>query len=236
MTDEETDDEAAAIERVAENLIDREVLACQSSLVDSLLGAETGEEWTYESVRNLYPDVEEADFDRCYELVLDYGGDPPDPDPFDLNAEQLRDLVPDDVEFPAHDDEEARRVFIRMLNTGAVDGLEDWRDAARETGPREVYEWWLVTGYLAQELEDIGEPVLDNGFGRWWGRTCTGQSLLLDGTFQRIARRIRRGYHEADRPSLSMKKGVDFRAHLLHHGAYRPSKIPSQRPTTPANA
>ena len=196
MTTEEKDDEATAIERVAENLVERDVLACQSALVDSLLSNERGEDWTLDNVRNLYPDVDDADFDRCYELVLDYGGDPPDPDPFELTAEELRDRMPDDVELQADDEDELRRRFIQMLNTGAVEGLEDWRDAARDTDPREVFEWWLVTGYLAQELEDIGEVVLDNGYGRWWGRTCTGQSLLLDGTFQRIAKRLRRYLYE----------------------------------------
>lgn len=53
--------------------------------------------------------------------------------------------------------------------------------------PRDIYEWWLVDHWLCSKLRDIGQPVLDNGYGCWWGRTCTGQSMLMDGTLQAIA-------------------------------------------------
>ncbi len=50
-----------------------------------------------------------------------------------------------------------------------------------------VYEWWLVTRSLAEELTQIDEVVIENSFGRWWGRKATGQEIFLDGLFQRIA-------------------------------------------------
>lgn len=60
--------------------------------------------------------------------------------------------------------------------------IEDHREA------KEVFEWWAVTSTLATELKAIGEPVLYNDYGYWWGRTCTGQSIILDGTMQTIAK------------------------------------------------
>lgn len=47
-----------------------------------------------------------------------------------------------------------------------------------QTEPQEVYEWWMCSDWLIGKLKDQGEPVLvDEGI---WGRTCTGQSILLD--------------------------------------------------------
>jgi len=53
-------------------------------------------------------------------------------------------------------------------------------------GYQEVFEWWRVTDYLCGKLRNAGEPVIDNEYGCWWGRTCTGQAIILDGTIQRI--------------------------------------------------
>ena len=53
--------------------------------------------------------------------------------------------------------------------------------------PQEIYEWWAVTEWLADKLIEFGQPVLKNDYGQWWGRTCTGQAIILDGTLQKIA-------------------------------------------------
>jgi hypothetical protein len=50
----------------------------------------------------------------------------------------------------------------------------------------ETYEWWVVTRYVSQRLAEFGEPILDNDFGTWWGRTCTGQSICLDHVIGRL--------------------------------------------------
>lgn len=54
----------------------------------------------------------------------------------------------------------------------------------------EIFEWYRVTDWLAEELINIEEPVLDNDYGTWWGRTCCGQSIEMDGTIQKVARRV----------------------------------------------
>jgi len=55
---------------------------------------------------------------------------------------------------------------------------------------QEVYEWYLVSEWLAKKLDSHGEPVLYGEYNYYWGRTCTGQSIILDGTFQKIAQSI----------------------------------------------
>jgi len=46
--------------------------------------------------------------------------------------------------------------------------------------PQEIFEWWLVSKWFAGKLIEQGEPVLDNGFGFWWGRCTTGQAIDMD--------------------------------------------------------
>jgi len=115
-----TTEKSNRIQATAERLLDGEVLACQSSLVDTRLADGRLDGWQWDEVENPWAEAE-------------------------------------------------------------GDG---------QPAPQEVFEWWLVTRWLAEELRAIGEPVLDNGFGYWWGRSCTGQAILLDGTLQVIAERL----------------------------------------------
>ncbi len=45
---------------------------------------------------------------------------------------------------------------------------------------QEIFEWWTVDKYTATKLESEGEPILDNDYGIWWGRTTTGQAIKMD--------------------------------------------------------
>lgn len=55
---------------------------------------------------------------------------------------------------------------------------------------REILQWFLVTEWLADKLRAIKEPVLLNEYGTWWGRTCCGQAIILDGTIQEVVLRF----------------------------------------------
>ncbi len=57
-----------------------------------------------------------------------------------------------------------------------------------ESEPQEVYEWWMVSEWFAKKLETHGEPILDWGNHYYWGRTCTGQAILLDHVISEICR------------------------------------------------
>lgn len=62
---------------------------------------------------------------------------------------------------------------------GEIDDLEHL-----EEEPQEIFEWWLVSGHLAEKLRDKGEPVImDENI---WGRTSTGQAILLDSIINEI--------------------------------------------------
>lgn len=51
---------------------------------------------------------------------------------------------------------------------------------------QEIYEYWIVSEWLAEKLEQEGEPIIKSDFGIWWGRTCTGQSIILDSVIEKI--------------------------------------------------
>lgn len=56
-----------------------------------------------------------------------------------------------------------------------------------ENEPQEVYEWWAVDEMLFNNLRDKGEPVLEYANMYIWGRTCSGQAILLDHVITEIA-------------------------------------------------
>lgn len=148
-----------AINRSAARYLDVEVWANQTSLIMALLqsGAVEGVDWDH--VSSPYPDPSDWDAQRCLDFALERGI------PLPIMAS------PDD----------------------AVDESPGgWLDAARiacgsEPDGVDIYEWWLVSPWLALRLREQDQPVLDTDYGAWWGRTCTGQGILLDGTLQAIA-------------------------------------------------
>ncbi len=98
------------------------------------------------------------------------------------------------------DSVEAVEAFLTEASGLDADALDavwetpfDEREAlAREIGwqpePRDVFEWWLVTRELAEDLYQRGEPMLAHGGNWWWGRCITGQALALDEVLQAVAR------------------------------------------------
>ena len=59
-----------------------------------------------------------------------------------------------------------------------------------DSEPKEIYQWFIVSTWLANRLREIDQPVLDYMGLELWGRTCCGQGIALDGTFQNISRRL----------------------------------------------
>jgi len=51
----------------------------------------------------------------------------------------------------------------------------------------EIFEWYLVSDWFLDRLREINEPIIDNDYGEYWGRTCTGQSIYLDHNIQELA-------------------------------------------------
>lgn len=56
--------------------------------------------------------------------------------------------------------------------------------------PQEIFEWWIVTEYLYRQLKKRNEPVLEWGNNCYWGRTTTGQAIMMDGVISSICREM----------------------------------------------
>jgi len=52
--------------------------------------------------------------------------------------------------------------------------------------PQEIFEWWLVSPWMGKKLLLEGEPVIDNEYGHWWGRTTSGQAISLDDVIKKV--------------------------------------------------
>ena len=62
-----------------------------------------------------------------------------------------------------------------------------WDTIANTEEYDEVFEWWLVTPYIAELLKGNGEVILADYDCYWWGRTTAGQALWMDYVIQKIA-------------------------------------------------
>lgn len=92
----------------------------------------------------------------------------------DAEIERLRDSISDIEEENGNPD------FIKRINE-EIEALENL-----ESEPQEVFEWWAVSSYLYDQLKEKGEVVCDCGSCYVWGRTTTGQAILLDGVISEI--------------------------------------------------
>lgn len=175
------------IETRAEIYADRDVLSCDSILVDDLIKAASSGELTgdlanafsYEEMRNVYVDPSDWTAEQCHEYANDNGLDLPDIEPCEEHDTHCSTCAAcGELMDEAHEDESPRGWLTQARDV--------CRDFAQDN-PAEVYEWWRVSSWLCDQLHAIGEVTIDNGYGRWWGRQGTGQMWIMDGTLQKVA-------------------------------------------------
>ena len=71
----------------------------------------------------------------------------------------------------------------------SIEDIENLNDAETDEY-QEIFEWWAISNWLADKLKEHKEPILDNDYGTWWGRTCTGQAIKMDAVIEDIAESI----------------------------------------------
>jgi hypothetical protein len=148
------------ISRRAEMYQRNEILGCDSCLVDDLVKAAAAGETS----GDLGDGFGDGEIHNMY------------PDPSEWDAAQCRGWL----EGHGTGDTAEWGLDIEVVRDNIRDNAE----------PAEVYEWWRITSWLCTQLHEIGEVTIDNGYGCWWGRCCTGQGYLMDGTLQRVAARF----------------------------------------------
>lgn len=70
----------------------------------------------------------------------------------------------------------------------------------------EVYEWWIVSEWMQSRLSSLGCVTFDLYGLPLWGRCATGQSMLLDGAFQSIAREMLEDDFKKEREAAKLEQ------------------------------
>lgn len=152
---------------------EREVskLVCASNLVESML-----------QVNAEYPHSEN-DFE--IENIINYTKIDFDAYSFAMYLEDEREDDYENIEQAIKDADEDEN------NELLLDYNEFMNENYRE--PQEVLEWWIVDEFQARSLEYQEEVILKANGLIFWGRTTSGQAIVLDGIFQNIFRKLNRG-------------------------------------------
>lgn len=157
---------SADYQRAVGQFVSREVIYCVSGLIsdlaqnteseyyDDILSVCVSDDWL-EPALEYVPDL---DRDECVEILdslcIECGDD---------DVSTLRDAVG------------------ANLQDGTLDPQEFCDQFNIEPYQREAFEHWIVSSWLAAKLEEHGEMVSRDIHGLTvWGRTTTGQSILLD--------------------------------------------------------
>lgn len=171
---------SADYQRSVRDFVGREVIYCVSSLVHTVLTA------GYECHNSMEIDEDEARDLQCQD-------DWENPGRYYIEQAMERDALIDALDsrqgvFVADEMsiEELRKQLI-----DDVDEEDDWPQfcADHDIDPDqcEVYEHWIVSGWLADKLEAHGEVVNRDFLGLTiWGRCTTGQSISMDGVIEAI--------------------------------------------------
>jgi len=146
-------------------IISQEILSNQSLLVEHMLSAyDESNEFSYDDIVNLYDTSKDTLLDWIY---------------YNISKEELKEYL------------EYKYSEAFPIESYDYDELLELAYAFNfEPEPQEIYQWWIVSDWLADKLEQHGEPVLRNNFGVWWGRTCCGQAIESDGVIQDIAKEL----------------------------------------------
>lgn len=161
-----TDMTESELQRKCGDFVGREVLKCESMLVDDLL--KEGK-FQYEDISN--SQEVNAEIDGVWEYF----------DTIEEAQEKLEELQ---EQLDTLEGEEGLEADIEKLEAD-IDSLER---AIDEPDFKEIFEWWSVSNWLMEKLEQRGEPILHTDYGDYWGRCCTGQAIAMDSVIRDLVK------------------------------------------------
>lgn len=171
--------------KTAENLVRNEIVCCVSMLVSAAL--ESGWSTPDHPAEELYDLAYKVDY--CEAAASDLqdridGADLSDPDI------QIRDDIDEAMEWAWREDyvtDEQKEADDFQALVRALYGREAAQEYCREfdvdTDDYEIesLEYWVVSHMMADDLEELGEPILRNWHGLTiWGRSTSGQAISMD--------------------------------------------------------
>jgi hypothetical protein len=180
---------SVANQDICRQLVAREVHCHIGGLMDDLIEAK-GPEYLDDNFTNLYriretlsdgAEWEGNDEDRAQKIAALKD----ELDEVNIAAGDIEDQIREST------DTAARATLQATLEKTEkqADHIQDDIDTlkAAESQPQEVFEWWAVSEYLADQLKAKGEVIGEIGRTHIWGRCAAGQAILLDGAIGQIA-------------------------------------------------
>ena len=201
----EYDDWSVKNQRILDSLIDREVYCCMTSEVEYMLSKAQYEEDDDNNPFSM------NDYDKTFSPCCDkcnssYGFD-------EITVKEMKDEeFESDTELNYDTDEledgylcpacgiwhksikEARdccdndEIVYRCRDCGKIYSEDDYQRL--DYKPQEIYEWWAVSVWFGEKLEEQGCTVVESYGKSYWGRCTTGQSISLDGCVINIAKNM----------------------------------------------
>lgn len=157
MTDKYLD---GTYQRKVGEMVDREVVYNVSMLISDLAKNDAGEYWDDILSVCVCDDYETPAWDAGWRVKEDTNGE--------WFASGSPDSPHDSVELPDADSEQS--AWRELCDQENIDPYQD-----------EAYEHWIVSDWLAGKLEAQGEMISKDIHSlTLWGRTTSGQAILLD--------------------------------------------------------
>ena len=105
----------------------------------------------------------------------------------DLDKLEVAGFFYEDIDNLYMTDEEIIKWHLDDIEIEGKEITAEDLDEFRYDNPKEIYEWYLVSDWFFDRLKEINEPILNNDYGEYWGRCCTGQAIYLDYVIQELA-------------------------------------------------
>lgn len=185
---------SAKNQRIIDKLVDREVYCCMTSEMEYMLSK------THE-----HDDDNPFDEDDLAVTYVPYC--PKCGSTYGMERKEIRDLS--DEEIGREEGWEDNQIgYLCPVCGGWFETVEEAKDCCgddsevyrcQECGSihsindvderqEEIYEWWAVSKWLGEKLQEQGCVVIESWGKSYWGRTTTGQSISLDGCIVDIAK------------------------------------------------
>jgi hypothetical protein len=164
-------------QEIKRKFVEREVYCNVGTLCEYVLSKgfeDSNAPFTMDDIENYYSPNVDTIIDNANDL-WDYKEEEfkayaNDPDTFNRRMKKIGDLA----------------VFIHSLDSNELQEFCQEFDIEYETEASEIFEWWAVSEYLYNKLKDMDYCVVDAGSCYVWGRTTTGQAILLDYAISKI--------------------------------------------------
>lgn len=168
-------------QRIKSDFVNREVYSCVSMMVEYILSQDDRE------APFTRDDIEKEEVKVCEECGWSGQIEEVYSDEIEIKQDEDERFICPSCECDYDTEDEARECcegesLYQCKHCNKFYSESDYEDLEAEDD--EVYEWYIVSGFLLSKLKAHGEYVIESE--DLWGRCCCGQSIMLDGVISKI--------------------------------------------------